>query len=65
MSVIQALLRPQGFRFPSGSAEAFPARVRALALPGPLLSLIAPFLAVMRHLNHQLAYSDETIERRA
>jgi transposase len=35
----------------------------ALALPGPLLSLIAPLFAVMRHLNRQLAYSDETIAR--
>jgi hypothetical protein len=36
--------------------------VRALALPGPLLSLIAPLLAVMRPLNRRLAYSDATIE---
>ena len=28
-----------------------------------LLSQIAPLLAVMRHLNHQLTYSDEVIER--
>jgi transposase len=63
ISVIRALLRQQGYRVPSGSAEAFPTRVRTLALPGPLLSLIAPLLAVMRHLNRQLAYSDETIER--
>jgi transposase len=39
--------------------------VRALALPGPLLSLIAPLLAVMRPLNRQPAYSDATIERLA
>ena len=63
ISVIRALLRQQGYRVPSGSAEAFPTRVRALALPGPLLSLIAPLLAVMRHLNRQLAYADATIER--
>jgi len=63
ISLIRALLRQQGYRVPSGSAEAFPTRVRGLALPGPLLSLIAPLLAVMRHLNRQLAYADETIER--
>jgi len=63
ISVIRALLRQQGYRVPSGSAEAFVPRVRAVALPGPLLSLIAPLFAVMRHLNRQLAYSDETIER--
>jgi transposase len=63
ISLIRALLRQQGYRVPSGGAEAFPTRVRTLVLPGPLLSLIAPLLAVMRHLNRQLAYSDETIER--
>jgi transposase len=63
VSLIRALLRQQGYRVPSGSAEAFVPRVRALALPGPLLSLIAPLFAVMRHLNRQLVYSDETIER--
>ncbi|MGH7334393.1 MAG: IS110 family transposase [Candidatus Rokuibacteriota bacterium] len=62
ISVIRARLRQQGYRVPSGSAEAFTTRVRALALPGSLLSLIAPLLAVMRHLNRQLAYSDATIE---
>ena len=63
ISVIRALLRQQGYRVPSGSAEAFAPRVRGLALPGPLVSLIAPLLAVLRHLNRQLAYCDETIER--
>jgi hypothetical protein len=43
---------------PSGSAEGFIPRVRALSVPGRLVSLIAPLLAVMRHLN--LAYSDAT-----
>ncbi len=65
ISLIRALLRQQGYRVPSGSAEAFATRVRALALPGPLLSLIAPLLAVMRPLNRQLVYSDATIERLA
>ena len=63
ISLIRALLRQQGYRVPSGSAEAFATRVRTLAVPGPVLSLIAPLLAVMRHLNRQLAYADETIER--
>ena len=63
ISLIRALLRQHGYRVPSGSAEAFLQRVLALALPGRLLSQIAPLLAVMRHLNHQLTYSDEVIER--
>jgi len=65
ISLTRALLRQQGYRVPSGSAEAFVTRVRTLAVPGSLLSLIAPLLAVMRHLNRQLAYSDETIEHLA
>jgi hypothetical protein len=51
VSLIRALPRQQGYRVPSGSLEAFATRVRALAMPGPLLSLIAPLLAVMRSLN--------------
>jgi hypothetical protein len=31
-------------------------------MPGRLLSVIALLLAVMRHVNHQLAYSDAVIE---
>ncbi len=62
ISLIRALLRQHGYRVPSGSAEAFPHRVLALALPGRLLSQIAPLLAVMRHVNHQLVYSEHVIE---
>ena len=63
ISLIRALLRQHGYRVPSGSAEGFGRRVRALALPGRLLSQLAPLLAVLRHLTRQLAYSDATIER--
>jgi len=63
ISLIRALLRQHGYRVPSGSAEAFLRRVLALALPGRLLSSIAPLLAVMRHLNRQLTYADAVIEQ--
>jgi transposase len=62
ISLIRALLRQHGYRVPSGSAEGVLHRVRALPLPGRLLSLIAPLLAVMQPLNRQLAYPDEAIE---
>ena len=65
ISLIRALLRQQGYRVPSGSAEGFLQRVQALPLPGRLLSIIAPLLAVMSHVNRQLAYSDATIEHLA
>ena len=39
--------------------------MQGLPLPGRLLSVVAPLLALMRPLNRQLAYSDETIEHLA
>ena len=36
--------------------------MRALPLPGRLLSEVGPLLAVMRPVNQQVAYSDERIE---
>ena len=65
ISLIRALLRQQGYRVPSGSAEAFVHRVATMPLPGRLLSTIAPLLAIMRPLNAQLAYSDHAIEQLA
>jgi transposase len=65
ISVIRALLRQHGYRVPSGSAESFVDRVQTLPLPGRLLSVVAPLLAVMCHLNRQLVYSDATIEHLA
>jgi transposase len=63
--VIRALLRQHGYRVPSGSADSFIDRVRRLPLPGRLRSVVAPLLAVMCHVNQQLAYSDATIEHLA
>jgi len=62
IALIRALLRQHGWRVPTGSAEGFSRRVVALPLPGRLLSEVAPLLAVMRHVNQQLAYSDGVIE---
>jgi transposase len=58
ISLVRALLRQRGWQVPTGSAEGFIRRVRALALPGQLVSEIAPVLAVLRHVNHQIVYSD-------
>jgi len=62
IALIRALLRGHGWRVPTGSADTFNRRVVALPLPGRLLSEVAPLLAVMRHVNQQLAYSDGVIE---
>ena len=56
ISVIRALLRQYGYRVPLGSAGSFVDRVRSLPLPAPVLSVVAPLLAVMGHLNQQLPY---------
>jgi transposase len=65
ISLIRALLRQHGYRVPSGSADTFGTRVRDLPLPGRLLSVVAPLLALLRPLKRQLAYSDATIEHLA
>jgi transposase len=62
IALIRARLRQHGWRVRSGGANAFIRRVHELPLPGRLLSEVAPLLAVMRHVNQQLAYSDERIE---
>jgi Molybdopterin-binding domain of aldehyde dehydrogenase/Transposase IS116/IS110/IS902 family len=61
----RALLCQHGYRVPSGSAENVIARVQGLPLPGRLLSVVAPLLAVMGPLNRQLTSSDERIEHLA
>jgi transposase len=65
IALIRALLRQHGDRVESGSAEHVIQRVRDLPLPGRLLSVIAPRLAVMQPPNQQLAYSDARIEHLA
>ena len=65
ISLIRALLRQHGYRVPSGSAEHFVHRVQGLPLPGHLLSVVAPLLALMRPLNRPLTYADERIEHLA
>ena len=52
----RALLRQQGYRVPSDSAESFVHRVQALPLPGRLLSVGAPLVGIMHPLTRQLAY---------
>jgi len=55
ISLIRALLRRHGYRVPSGSAEAFLGRVLALALPGRLLSQIAPPCCACNLLHHYMS----------
>jgi transposase len=61
IALIRALLRQHGWRLRPGQAEHIAARVLALRVPGRLLSEIAPLLAVIQHVNRQLAYTDRAI----
>jgi transposase len=63
IALVGALLRSQGLRVASGSADRFVERVQRLVLPGHLQSQIAPLLAVMLQLNPQIAFLDEVLER--
>lgn len=62
IAVVRSLLRQRGWRVRTGAPDTFARRVRELPLPGQLLSEVAPLLAVLRHVNRQLAYSDQRIE---
>jgi transposase len=56
-----ALLRRSGYRLKTGEAASFPKRVRALALPGKLLSQIAPALRMIVCLNEQIEEVEELL----
>ena len=62
ISLVGALLRQQGFSVASGNAASFARRVDKVALPGQLKSEIAPLLAVMLSINHQLEWLDGRLE---
>lgn len=62
VTLVQALLRQDGFRVPTGGPGNFADRVMELGLPGRLLSEVAPLLAQIEPLNSQIAYCDRMIE---
>lgn len=63
--VLQALLRQDGIRVPSGCAENLARRLEGLAIPGHLMSAIAPLLAALQGINRQIEYSDAEIDNYA
>jgi transposase len=62
IGVIGALLRREGWRVRTGTAERFVARVEELALPEGLRSEIAPLLSVLSPVNEQIQALDAQIE---
>src|SRR5262249_39932614 len=65
ISLVGAVLRRQGLRVTSGSAEGFVERVRRIELTGQQLSEVGPLLAVMLSLNQQIKFLDGVLERLA
>lgn len=59
--VVQALLRQDGLRVPTGSAEHLERRLAAIEIPGHLMSAIAPTLAALQVINRQIKFLDEII----
>lgn len=58
VSLVRALLRQQGYRLASGSAETVPARVGRLAVPVDLTTTLAPLLQILGQLTAAIATVD-------
>jgi transposase len=62
ISLLRATLRQEGWRLPSGSAEAIDRRLAALALPPGLLATLAPLQTWLRELNALLRAADTAVD---
>lgn len=65
ISLLRALLRQNGWRLPSGSAEAVEARLERLGLPAGLTTILAPLRSWLTELNALLATADRDVTARA
>lgn len=65
ISVLRALLRQEGLRLPSGSADRILTRLEQVTIPAALEPVIAPLRAVIAELNTQLTVAEEQVEARA
>ncbi len=61
ISLVRALLRGEGLRLPSGSAETVRTRLAALTLPPALEDACAPLVELLRHLDEALAGADRRV----
>jgi transposase len=64
LSVIRALLRREGIRVPSGSAAAFPRRLRQVAVAPTQAAVVAPLVELLAPLNAAIAAADARVARR-
>jgi len=65
ISLLRALLRRDGLRLASGSAEGLLTRLDRLTIPTPLTTVIAPLRALLTEVHALLAAREEEIETRA
>jgi transposase len=65
ISLLRALLRQEGLRLPSGSADRVLRRLDQLTIPAALTAGIAPLRAAITTLNEQLRAAEEQVETRA
>lgn len=65
ISLLRAVLRQEGLRLPSGSAERVLQRLEQVAVPAAVTAVLEPLRAVISHLTSTLATADEAVEARA
>lgn len=65
ISLLRALLRQEGLRLPSGSADRILTRLQQVTVPAALEAVIAPLRAAITTLNAQLREAEDRVEARA
>lgn len=65
ISLLRAVLRPEGMRLPSGSAERVLQRFDQQAVPAAVATVLGPLREVLQQLTTTLTVADEAVERRA
>jgi transposase len=63
--LVRAMLRQEGLRLPSGSADAILARLARVTLPAPLVAILAPLGHHLAELNASLATLTAVVSARA
>ena len=65
VALIRSLVKQDGYRLRSGSAERVPARLAELRLPPALRAILAPLVRMIETATTEIATLDQQLERRA
>jgi transposase len=65
INLLRAVLRREGLRLPSGSAEHLLTRLDRLAVPAPVTTVIAPLRQVLTDVNALIAARNQDVDARA